>query len=444
MDLFITRAVKSLLGNMIKAVESWGRLKYAPAKEQIALTQKSLPEGSSSMLAYGNGRSYGDSCLNSDQTLLLTEKLDKFIHFDSNTGRLRCQGGVSLDEILKVFVPKGWFLPVVPGTKFITVGGAIANDVHGKNQHIAGNFGNHVLSLKLLRSNGQELECSANENTDFFKATIGGLGLTGLIYEAEIQLKPIKSAMIDQEQIKFNSLEQFLRLSEDSYEKFEYTVAWFDCTSNSDVNGIYIRGNHAETGGLIPHADPKLVIPLEFPNWLLNKLTVKAFNILYYHKNIRARSAGQTHYEKFFFPLDSIKSWNRIYGSRGFYQYQFVIPGTPHGIQGLNEIIKEIKSSGSGSFLSVLKTFGDVPPAGIMSFPQKGLTLALDFPNNGQKILELFTRCDAILQKSGGRIYPAKDARMDSEFFQRTFNIKEFSPFIDPKFKSNFSRRMNI
>lgn len=429
---------------MKQACPSWGFQPQFNLHETITLLNPTIPKVDGTILPRGLGRSYGDSCLNDGGTLLLTRELNYFISFDESSGILSCESGVTLDDILKVFVPKGWFLPVTPGTKFVTVGGAIANDVHGKNHHKAGNFGHHVVEIEILKSSGERFICSKEENSELFYATIGGLGLTGLISKVKIKLISIKSAFIDQEQIKFKSLSEFMDLSGESEISFDYTVAWVDCVNGDDLRGIFIRGNHASDGKLIPHKDPKLKVPFVFPNWVLNPYTVKAFNWLYYFKNLKTVSKSRVHYESFFYPLDAVYNWNRIYGKRGFYQYQFVVPLDQRGESALREILIKIKSSGFASFLVVLKTFGSVPSLGMLSFPKKGITLALDFANFGEPLLQLLRECDLILEQAGGRIYPAKDARMDSTFFHRTYNCKKFERFIDRKFSSSFSRRVKL
>jgi len=429
---------------MKQSFPSWGFQPLVELQKAVVLTRSSIPPIDGAILPRGLGRSYGDSCLNDGGTLLLTKELSYFISFDEKTGILECEAGVTLDDILKVFVPKGWFLPVTPGTKFVTIGGAIANDVHGKNHHKAGNFGHHVLSIEVIRTDRDAISCSREENSELFYATIGGLGLTGLISKVRIKLIPITSAYIDQEQIKFNSLAEFMRISSESEDGFDYTVAWVDCVSGNELRGIFIRGNHSSGGDLLPHKEPKLKVPFTFPNWILNPFTVRMFNYLYFFKNTQKVSKSHVHYEGFFYPLDAIYNWNRIYGKRGFYQYQFVVPLDEKGESALREILTKIKNSGYASFLVVLKTFGDIPSLGMLSFPKKGITLALDFANYGEPLLGLLQECDIILESVGGRIYPAKDARMSSDFFHKTYNCDRFKNFIDKKFSSSFSRRVKL
>lgn len=429
---------------------SWGF--YPKALDQkvheIKNRYQPLPGTEHSLLPRGLGRSYGDSCLNNGNTLVTTPLLNHFMEWDPQTGIMRCETGVSFDEILKLVVPEGWFLPVTPGTKFVTVGGAIANDVHGKNHHKSGNFGHHVLKFELLRSTGERLICSRTQNTDFFFATIGGLGLTGFITWAEFKLAPIHSAWIVQEQIQFNSLAEFFKLSIESEKDYEFTVSWVDCvTPGKDVRGIFIRGNQAsprQEDNLKVHADPGIKrVPFFLPNWVLNSFSIRAFNEVYYRKNLSHEKTNVVHYEPFYYPLDAIHNWNRIYGQRGFLQYQCVVPYKQDAGQALAEIFDIFKKTQMGSFLAVLKTFGTKPSEGLLSFPQEGVTLALDFANYGAELLAALERCDAIVRAAGGAVYPAKDARMSFESFKIFFpRHEEFRKYIDPQFSSSFWRRM--
>jgi FAD/FMN-containing dehydrogenase len=428
--------------------ENWGRYpKATHTLHRLAWRSDPLPAGAdASLLPFGLGRSYGDSCLNDGGALLLTRALDHLIAFDEERGLIRCEAGVTLDEILRFVVPKGWFLPTTPGTKFVTVGGAIANDIHGKNHHRAGTFGCHVTQFELLRSDGQRLHCSPEDNAAWFAATIGGLGLTGLITWAEFQLRRVPNAMIDVETLPFANLGEFFTISADSDEKFEHTVAWLDCLAEgaSLGRGIFMRGNHAgpEIRDRRVHRPPRVGVPLDFPDFALNQYSIRAFNALYYAKGCVANLRSVVHYEPFFYPLDALNHWNRIYGRRGFFQYQFVIPFS--GDQSaIREIIARIAASGQGSFLAVLKTFGARPSPGMLSFPAPGVTLALDFPNQGYETLALFRELDRVVLAAGGRLYPAKDARMSAFAFQDRYpRWREFSEFIDPRFSSSFWRRV--
>lgn len=397
------------------------------------------------VLPHGLGRSYGDSCLNEGGTLLKTTGCDRFIAFDETTGVLTCEAGISFEEILRWSVPRGWFLPVVPGTQFVTLGGALANDIHGKNHHVAGTFGRHVLSFSLLRSDGKRSFCSPSENAELFRATIGGLGLTGFVESITVQLKSIRSGFISAEQIPFHSVQQFVELAQESETTDEYTVAWVDVVASKPgrVRGIFIRGSHAPEIPKRRSAQHKksLSIPFDFPNWILNPTSIRAFNTLYFQRGALKKGRKLVSSEKFFFPLDSVSGWNRIYGKRGLHQYQFVIPFSEVVV--LSDILQEIHKSALGSFLAVLKTFGDLPSPGLLSFPRPGFTLALDFPSYGERLSELFQVLTEKVLEAGGRVYPAKDSSLTSEAFQKMYpEWESFQGFRDPKFSSSFWRRV--
>lgn len=426
---------------------SWGR--YPQTKQNlIALTDRhaGLPAFRGTALPYGNGRSYGDSCLNDGGTLLHARHLDHFITFDPQTGVIECEAGVLFSEILELVVPQGWFLPVTPGTKFVTVGGAIANDVHGKNHHKAGTIGRHVLAFELLRSDGSRRICTPHQHAEWFAATIGGLGLTGLVTRATIQLRRIAGPWMSCEIHRFDDLTGFFQLSQASDRDFEYTVAWIDCASQGKAlgRGIFTRANHAPSH---PDRRPKapsrrLNVPFTPPISLINPLTLRAFNTLYYHRQRDGVSHVTTHYEPHFYPLDGIGDWNRVYGPRGFMQYQCVVPSSVSR-DCIEILVKTIASSGQGSFLAVLKQFGDITSPGMLSFPLPGATLALDFPNRGMETLALLDRLDDIVAAAGGAVYPAKDARMPARYFKQYFPAWEtFSLYIDPIFSSSFWRRV--
>ncbi len=430
-------------------LESWGRYPKSEASEILSIAWKSdsIPQTDKQILPYGQGRSYGDVCLNDHAALLVTKSLNKFILFDKTSGILRCEAGVTIAEILKVCAPNGWFIPVTPGTKFVSIGGAIANDVHGKNHHIAGTFGCHVKCFELLRSDGSRLTCSSSTNSEYFNATIGGMGLTGLITWAEIQLKPIKGPYIEEESIKFRGLGEFFDISKATDSAHEYTVAWLDCVASGSnfARGIFMRGRHS-TQSAEPSKyfrESKFQVPFNFPSWALNNLSVKAFNFLYYNKQLDKVRNHTVHYEPFFYPLDSVLNWNRIYGQSGFLQFQCAIPNQDRsGEKAIEIILKEIVKDGSASFLAVLKEFGDIKSPGIMSFPQPGITLCLDFSFRGNRTIKLMERLYAIVIEHSGRIYPAKDSCMSPEIFRKSFpNLEEFTPYMDPKFSSQFWRR---
>ena len=402
-----------------------------------------LVKTSSSILARGNGRCYGDASLNT--RVLSTLKLDKFIAFDREKGILECQSGVLLSDVLDFIVPHGFFLPVTPGTKFITVGGAIAADVHGKNHHKDGCFSDHLISFKLLNEVGNLITCSPSENAVLFWSTVGGMGLTGIVYSASFSLKPIESVYIRQESIKAKNLEEIMQLFEES-ESWTYTVAWIDCLKKGDKQGrsILMRGEHARLNELSAKkkkaplklkGKKKITIPSFFPSFMLNNLSVKAFNFLFYNKQFSKQKTSIIDYDTFFYPLDALHQWNRIYGKAGFTQYQFVIP-KGKGLEALKRILDMIRKSKQGSFLTVLKLFGKNNPLAYKSFPMEGYTLALDFKIN-KGLPALIAKLDEIISEYGGKIYLAKDAFSKKELFTH--------PHLDntsPKFQAIQAKRL--
>lgn len=428
----------------MKQIKSWNN--YPKVKhENIQIYSDDLLFNSDENLAHGLGRSYGDVCLNENGNLILTSKLKEVIEFDKENGLLNCDAGISLKEVLNLIAPNGWFLPVVPGTRYVSIGGAIANDIHGKNHHKFGSFGNFVESFKLLRSNGEILNCSKDENKSYFKATIGGMGLTGIIISAEIKLIKIKSEYLDTTTSRYGSLKEYWEINQEAENNFDYTVSWVDCSikNNGGLRGVFHSGNHSKD--MVSKKNKKDIsvpVPLTPPFSLVNNLTMKIINETYYKIN-KTQNFKPQHYKTFFFPLDIIGSWGRAYGSKGFFQYQFVLP-SESGINGINKILKEIKNYGQVPALGVLKTFGDIESVGMMSFPRKGFTMALDFQNKGPKTLNFLNRLDKIVMEYGGALYPAKDSRMSKDIFEKSFpNLNEFLNFIDPKFSSSFWRRVN-
>jgi FAD/FMN-containing dehydrogenase len=341
-------------------------------------------------------------------------------------------------------VPRGWFLPVTPGTKYITLGGAIANDVHGKNHHRRGTFGCHVRRFRLLRSDTGRMICSADENSDLFSATIGGLGLTGIIEWAEIQLAPIRSSQINGITQRFGDLDEFFALSEDLDEQHEFCVAWIDCQARGKNagRGVCMAGDFASEGPLVVEGKRKFTVPLVPPISLVNSLSLKAFNALYWHKASASRRRATIGYDPFFYPLDAILKWNRIYGPRGFQQYQALIPQAQDRT-GIGALLNAIAESGTGSFLAVLKRCGNVKSPGLLSFPQPGTTLALDFPQNERLAATLFPRLDAIVREAGGRLYPAKDAHWSGEDFRHGYPAwRQLESVRDPALISRFWKRV--
>ena len=431
----------------MKRYESWGRYPHANHTRVVKLSAAdSLPalNRGETMLAYAQGRSYGDSCLNDGGILLDTSSLSSIIAFDREHGIIRCDAGTTLAEILDLVVPSGWFLPVAPGTKHVSVGGAIANDVHGKNHHRAGTFGRYVKQFELLRSSGERLVCSSSQHSELFRATIGGLGLTGLIVWAEFQLGHIDGPNIDVERFRFSTLDEFYSLAEPSDRDYEYTVAWLDCASSKAGRGIFTRGNPTKSDSRPPKSSEGArlrQVPVSAPSFILNQLTVRAMQSFYYRVQSLQTPREVLHYEPFLFPLDAIANWNRIYGRRGFLQYQCVVPFDAR--PAIEDILRRIRRSDVTAVLAVLKTFGDMKSPGMLSFPRPGVTLAVDFPNEGDRTLQLLDELDEVTRAAGGAVYPAKDARMSAESFQAYFpEWQTFARYVDPKFSSSFWRRV--
>ena len=393
---------------------------------------------------YGQGRSLGDVCLNRGGALIRTDRMDHLVSFDRQAGVLRCEAGARLGDLLAVTVPAGFLLPVLPGTRHTSVGGAIANDVHGKNHHRAGTFGCHVQSMEVLRSNGERVSCSPTENADLFRATIGGLGLTGLIVTAEIRLSPIAGAEIESEAVRFRSLAEFRELSEASGADSEYVVAWIDCLAGGSRagRGVLFRGNRAGGPGGPYRSQPEyLRIPVDVPGGLMHRPLIRAFNAVYNAAHSRRTGPQRVPLDRFFFPQDVVGGWNRLYGKRGLTEFQFCLPrGEENGIA---EILRRVSQRGDASFMAVIKEFGDRPSPGLLSFPRPGITLALDFPFRGEPTRAAIVRLIEEVADRGGRVYPAKDSVLTPALFRRCLPEWEaLSAHVDPRFSSSFWRRV--
>lgn len=401
-------------------LHGWGRYPVIDAKtptfESTEDAARLLSEPGH-WIAHGLGKSYGDSALN-DQ-VLMTRRFNKLLHFDARTGVVTCESGVTLAALIDVFLPKGWFPLVVPGTKLITIGGAIASDVHGKNHHLAGCFSSSVRSVRLMLPDGTILTCGPEENQDLFRATCGGMGLTGVILEASLQLKPISSININETVLRCNNLtEAFERFEQ--YGNTPYSVAWIDCLAKGDSLGrsVLMIGDHSDDGQMeLPAAKPA-VIPIDCPGFFLNKYSVSLFNHLYYHMHPSRMQNRIKPIDAFFFPLDRITDWNRIYGASGFTQYQFVLPKEASR-KGLLAILNRVARSGIGSFLAVLKLFGR-ENENLLSFPMEGYTLTLDFKIQ-PRLFPLLDELDRMVIDHGGRLYLTKDVRMQPETFRKGY-----------------------
>jgi decaprenylphospho-beta-D-ribofuranose 2-oxidase len=422
---------------MKKQIANWGNYPVIESNEEYFAFEEQLRQilsGNETFIPRGNGRCYGDASLAGNT--ISTLKFDKILSFDREAGIFECQSGITLDQVLQVIIPAGWFLPVTPGTQFITVGGAVASDVHGKNHHIDGSFSKHILDMDIILASGETTFCSQEINPDLFEATCGGMGLTGLISRIRFRLKKIETSYIRQKQIKASNLEELINLFSE-YRDYTYSVAWIDCLKKGPHfgRGILMLGEHAALSELNEKQkkDPlqlpvkrQINFPFNLPSWVLNAYSVKAFNFLFYAKNLKKEINNIIGYIPFFYPLDAILHWNRGYGKKGFVQYQFVLP--LEAKKGLIEILQRISDKGLGSFLAVLKVFGK--QESIISFPKEGYTLALDFPVK-KGLLEFLDELDQVVLQYGGRIYMSKDARMKADILWQGYpDLKKFRDII--------------
>jgi len=434
-----------------KTQGSWGRfpafaqtLHACHWREELAGQLQSIAASHGSTLAFGNGRSYGDSCMASSDHVVHMRTLDRFIAIDWKTGLVTAEAGVTLAEVLALAIPQGWFLPVTPGTRFVTLGGALANDVHGKNHHVRGTFGRHVKRFGLTRSDRAPCVCSATENSELFAATIGGLGLTGIIAWMEIQLMPVQSSAIATQTIRFDGLQEFFALSGELDTQHEYSVSWIDCVASGKAlgRGIFTVGDHARDGDLKLKRSSELRVPFTPPVSMINTLSLRAFNTAYYRAHKTGRHHSQSYYEPFFYPLDRILHWNRLYGPQGFQQYQCVVP-EDSAADAIAELLATIAVAGTGSFLAVLKRCGDIASPGLLSFPLAGSSLALDFPQN-PALDRMLRQLDDITRAAGGRLYPAKDAHMSGDDFRECYPAwQQVESLRDPAINSRFWKRVS-
>jgi decaprenylphospho-beta-D-ribofuranose 2-oxidase len=410
------------------------------------------------VIARGLGRSYGDAALNDAGAVLLLTRLDRLLAFDADAGVVECEGGVSLGDLLEVFVPRGWFLPVTPGTKHVTVGGAIAADVHGKNHHRDGSFAAFVLDLRLLTGAAEVVTCSREANQELFWATLGGMGLTGVVLSARLRLRAVRTGYMRVDTVRCASLDEVLQQFEESDRSWPYSVAWIDCMARGRSLGrtILMRADHAapdeldasrRSAALQVRGAKQRNVPLFAPGALLNPFSVRLFNAGYYALH-PARHGQLCHYEPFFYPLDALGHWNRIYGRSGFIQYQVAFPSHSSRV-GLIALLEAISKSGRASFLAVLKSFG-APSGGLLSFPLFGHTLALDIPNRGSNFAQFVAGLNRITLAHGGRVYLAKDAFLDPDSFSSMYpaaaRFRAVKQQSDPRarFSSSLSRRLGL
>jgi decaprenylphospho-beta-D-ribofuranose 2-oxidase len=439
-------------------LSGWGRYPHCLSEvyrpEKIAELAEIVAADAGQLVARGAGRAYGDAAINGPGRVIDFTRFDRMLNFDAQSGRLRCEAGVTIGDLIDTFLPRGFFPPVVPGTRFVTLGGALAADVHGKNHHRDSSFAAHVTNFDLMVASGQVLRCSREENADLFAATAGGMGLTGIVLEVELTLRRVESAWLAGEVVRAANIDAAMEAFERADREFDYSMAWIDCVSGGSALGrsVITLGNFATREQLGPkqRAAPLRIkprtglrVPFDLPAFALNPLTVRTFNAVYYQLH---PSTPRTliDCERFFFPLDSIREWNRMYGADGFVQYQCVFPDKASR-EGLVAMLDAITQGRRGSFLAVLKKFG--PQDGMLSFPMPGYTLTLDFPLHAG-LMPILDQLDEIVLRRGGRVYLAKDARMRPEVFRAMYpNLPAWRAIKDKadphnRFCSSLSRRL--
>lgn len=440
-----------------ETLSGWGNIPKSSSKVAYPAYVQEFKEllNANKILSRGKGRSYADQATNTNEVILKTERLNHFLSFDETKGILTCEAGVTLDEIIRHLTPRGWFPMITPGTKYVTLGGAIANDVHGKAHHVDGSFVNCVYEFTILLANGSIVKASRSENSDLFWANFGGLGLLGTILTATIQLRKIETTYFKQKAVAAQNLEEMLHAIDTCDQEYAASVAWIDSLATGEKlgRGVLTMGNHATLQDLPPHLrsnplkigkKPTLSVPLYLPDFTLNTFTVNLLNVVLYWK--QKTGTGIAHYENFFYPLDMINDWNKGYGKRGFIQYQFVLP-LKDGHYNIRTILQEITKSKCIPFLNVLKKFGK--GQGLLSFPVEGYTFAIDFPVT-DKLKSFTQKLDKMVLEMGGRIYLGKDAYLDEATFKAMYpQHKEWLAIkhkYDPlnKFSSDLSRRIGL
>lgn len=451
-----------MLKTLTMELSGWGCYPRAVSSVFVptAIDQAVPPPGNAQMIVRGQGRSYGDAAMSRDGMVMLSQQLNRVSSFDERRGWLTVEAGTTLAEILRTFVPQGWFPAVVPGTKFVSLGGCLAADIHGKNHHRDGAISSHVREFELVLADGKRKVCSPANEHELFWATAGGMGLTGIITEVTLQLIRIESPFMVVQRQQAIDLDASLKMFEDSASDDHYTVAWMDCLAKGRSLGrsVLIRGDHARQSdlpkrlqlndGAQPGHPRNYNLRFGFPSWLLNPVTVALFNEAYYRRQARRRESFIEHYESFFFPLDKIANWNRMYGKHGFIQYQCVLPAA-EAERGLQLLLEELVRRRRASFLSVLKRFGPAD-AGFLSFPLEGYTLTLDLPISDPNLFPFLDGLDEIVLQCGGRVYLAKDARLRAETFQAMYQgfsgWQRVKSRVDPKnrFDSDLARRLGL
>ncbi len=443
---------------LITPISGWGRYPVQSCELERPERYADMSSEADRVIARGQGRSYGDAALNENGRVLLTERVNRLLEFDVANGVLRGEAGVTLAEILEVIVPRGWFLPVTPGTKFVSLGGCVAADVHGKNHHHEGSFGDHIVAIELILADGSRVACSHAKDSELFWATVGGMGLTGIIGEVTIKLIPISSAYMIVRHHSSENLEQLFQHLQNPAIDDRYTVAWIDsvATGKNLGRGIAMCGHHAAGlelsadfgNALAAKTERSRSVPFDFPAWGLNSMSISAFNAIYYRREGIKHQPFLTSYDPYFYPLDAIGHWNRLYGKRGFVQYQCVIPERSAFV-GIKALLQELSGSRRPSFLAVLKRLG-AQGRGMLSFPMAGYTLALDLPIRDDGLFALLNKLDEIVLQNGGRVYLAKDARLSAKSFRAMYpryaEWTRIKKAVDSqnRFSSSLSRRLEI
>lgn len=438
-----------------KSVElaGWGRVRRARSlaaraermSDLAAAIGEDWPGGIS---IYGSGRSYGDSALNANGHSCLTGRLNRILGFEEATGIVEVEPGVTFRQLMDVFLPKGWLVPVTPGTSFATIAGAVAHDVHGKNHESDGSFGQHVTEIDLLTSDGSVRTFSPHSRPAWFRATCGGCGLTGVLTRIAFRMRRVPSGYVQVTKRRLDNLDAFLEAFEAARDA-SYSVGWIDARAQGSElgRGILETAEPATENRPVPRAKNETAVPFELPLSLVNPMSVKAFNALYFHNASKEGSTALRSYRSFLYPLDAIGSWNRIYGKRGFHQFQCVVP-YKDGVEALRRLLETISSCGAPSFLTVLKRLGP-GRAGYLSFPMEGYTLAVDFPNSPATEL-LYRALVHVTLDYGGRVYLAKDALLWPEAFAHMYpELDEFRQVVaelDPsaRLQSDMARRLQV